>query len=297
LYSDNAHPTIKQYFSQDGVFSPSNVINFRNQVAAKDPKSMEQFELIVKQIVLETKSRKYTSLISKSMYATALDAEDDFFASSAEAKGKSITLNFGNLEDKDFKVTDDELKSYLKKHASDFKQKEGRDLEYIMLSVLPTKQDTMAIKQEVESLIPTFRTTDNDSLYVAINSSEPFDPYFQSRGTYDKAIESRLFSAPKDSVIGPLYANGVFSLVKVIDSKLDSVSYITAFRAEIYVKGTTKQDTLDAIAKAKKLAAESKSSADPFSFLQQKTTWANLELLPIWDGSEKEHSLRNSIKR
>jgi hypothetical protein len=129
LYSDNAHPTIKQYFSQDGVFNPSNVINFRNQVAAKDPKSMEQFEMIVKQIVLETKSRKYTSLISKSMFATSLDAEDDFFASSAEANGKSITLNFGNLDDKDFKVTDDELKSYLKKHASEFKQKEGRDFE------------------------------------------------------------------------------------------------------------------------------------------------------------------------
>ncbi len=270
LYSDNAHPTIKQYFSQDGVFSPSNVINFRNQVAAKDPKSMEQFEMIVKQIVLETKSRKYTSLISKSMYATSLDAEDDFFASSSEANGKSITLNFGNLDDKDFKVTDNELKSYLKKHASDFKQKESRDLEYVMVSVLPTLQDTLAIKQEVEALIPTFRTTDNDSLFVSMNSSEPFDPNFQSRGSYDKSIESRLFSAPKDSIIGPLYANGVYSLVKVLDTKLDSVFYMSAFRAEIYVKGTTKQDTLDAIAKAKKLAAESKSSANPMAFLQEK---------------------------
>ena len=30
LYSDDAHSTIKQYFSKDGQFSPSNVINFKN---------------------------------------------------------------------------------------------------------------------------------------------------------------------------------------------------------------------------------------------------------------------------
>jgi peptidyl-prolyl cis-trans isomerase D len=281
LYSDDAHPTIKQYFSQDGVFSPSNVVNFRNQVAKKDPKMMEQFELIVKQIALDVKSRKYNSLITKSIYATSLDAEDDYIANTAEAIGKSITISFNSIDNKEIEVTDAELKAYLKKNKDKFQQKASRDIEYVMINITATKADTLEAKYELESMISSFKTTDNDSVFVSLNSSNPFDVNYQSRGSYNKLIEPTLFNSPVDSVFGPIFFDGGYSLFKVLDKKKDSVMYYNAIRFEIPVVGGTKKDTLEAAAKARKITAESKNAKNAMEFLQNK--FNNQEIGAVYD--------------
>ncbi|MDP2175347.1 MAG: SurA N-terminal domain-containing protein [Bacteroidota bacterium] len=281
LYSDDAHPTIKQYFSQEGVFSPSNVINFRNQVAKKDPKMMEQFELIVKQIALDVKSKKYNSMLNKSIYATSLDAEDDYIANTAEAIGKSLTISFSSIDNKEIEVTDADLKSYLNKNKDKFQQKASRDIEYVMVNITASKADTLEAKYELESMISSFKSTEDDSLFVTLNSSNPFDVYFQSRGSYNKEIEPILFNSPIDSVFGPIFFEGGYSLFKVLDKKNDSVLYYNAIRFEIPVIGGTKKDTLEATAKAKKITAESKNAKNALEFLQNK--FNNQEIGPVYD--------------
>ena len=157
LYSDDAHSTIKQYFSKDGQFSPSNVINFKNQVAKKDPKMMAQFELILKQVFMEVQSRKYNSLVAKSLYATNLDAEDDYFASTLNYNGKSVTLNYATVDDKSIKIEDSDLKDYIKRHKDEFKQKASRDLDYILINVSPSKADTLEVRNALASEINEFK--------------------------------------------------------------------------------------------------------------------------------------------
>lgn len=270
LYSDDAHPTIKQYFSQDGVFNPNNVIQFKNQVAKKDPKMMEQFDLIIDQIVFDVKSRKYNSMLSKSIYATSLDAEDDYYASSNQVTGTSLTLNFSSIEDKDIKIEESDLKAYYKKHKKEYKQDESRDLEYTMISLVPSSNDTLAIKNDLLDLSTRFNEPGNDTAFAMLNSEDPQDPYYQSRGSFDQLIEKQLFSTPKDSVVGPLYFDGGFSLYKVLDKKTDSVMYYNAIMIQIPVGGTTTADTAAAIAKAKSIAAENKDPNGAFGFFQDK---------------------------
>lgn len=270
LYSDDAHPTIKQYFSQDGVFNPNNVIQFKNQVAKKDPKMMDQFDLIIDQIVFDVKSRKYNSLLSKSIYATSLDAEDDYYASSNQINGTSLTLNFSSIEDKDIKIEESDLKAYFKKHKNDYKQEESRDLEYTMISLVPSSNDTLSIKNDLINLFPRFSEPGNDTSFAMLNSEEPQDPYFQSRGSYNVMIEKQLFSVPKDSVVGPLYFDGGFSIYKVLDKKTDSVMYYNGIMVQIPVSGTTSADTAAAIANAKSIAAENTDPNGAFGFYQDK---------------------------
>lgn len=270
LYSEDAHETIKQYFSRDGEFSPSNVINYKNQVAKKDPKAMEQFELVIRQIIMEVQSRKYNSLIGKSIYATSLDAEDDYFAAAQNFSGKSVTVNFGTIDDKTIKFDDDDLKEYIKRHPEDFKQKASRDLEYILVSVTPSKADTLEVFEELKSDMTVFRDTDDDSAYVSLNSTEPFTGEYQSHGSYRKEIESILFNSPTDSVIGPFYYEGGYSIYKVLDKKQDSVFYYHAIKADLPIKGTTKQDTLAAMAAGRVLGAASNAAADPLEFFNSK---------------------------
>ncbi len=271
LYSEDAHSTIKQYFSRDGQFSPSNVINFKNQVAKKDAKMMAQFELILKQVFMEVQSRKYNSLVSKSLYATNLDAEDDYFASAVNYNGKTVTLNFASIDDKSIKIEDADLKDYISRHKDEFKQKASRDLDYILINVSPSKQDTLEVRNSLVSEINEFKNAEVDSVYVQLNSSVPYSDLFQSHGSYNKEYESKLFAAPKDSVIGPIYYDGGFSLFKVLDKKSDSSFYFHAIKVELPVKGVTKEDTLKAIAIGKKLGIESNASANSLDFFNAKT--------------------------
>jgi peptidyl-prolyl cis-trans isomerase D len=292
LYSDDAHSTIKQYFSKDGQFSPSNVINFKNQVAKKDPKMMAQFELILKQVFMEVQSRKYNSLVAKSLYATNLDAEDDYFASTLNYNGKSVTLNYATVDDKSIKIEDSDLKDYIKRHKDEFKQKASRDLDYILINVSPSKADTLEVRNALASEINEFKDAEVDSVYVQLNSTVPYSDLFQSHGSFNKAYESKLFSAPKDSVIGPIYYDRGFSLFKVLDKKSDSVTYYHAIRVELAIKGSTKDDTLKAIANGKKLGAESNSSSNSLEFFNSKVNTGEVtyaqDLGWVREGSQDE---------
>lgn len=277
LYSNDAHATIKQYFTnENGEFNPLNVINFKNKTAKKDPKAMAQFELILKQVFIEVQSRKYSSLLSKSLYATSLDAEDDYYSNAANYSGKSIMLNFASIDDKTIKITDDELKTYINNHKEQFKQKASRDLEYILINVAATKEDTLAIKEELLLDKQTFATTDDDTAFVNLNSVVPYSNLYQSHGSYRKEFENDLFKATKDSIIGPYYYDGGFSIFKVLDKKTDSVFYFHAVKAEVAIRGTTKLDTADAMALGRKLGQESNSASDALEFFNSKASTGDI---------------------
>ena len=270
LYSENAHPTIKQYFSKDGVFSPSNVLNFKNQMAKKDPKVMEQFEMIIKQVVLEVQNRKYNSLLTKSIYGTSLDAENEYYNNALNYSGKSVSLNFASIDDKTIKVSDDELQDYINGHKDEFEQKASRDLNYILINVAPSTQDTLKIKEDLMASINEFSSTEDDSAYITLNSTQAYSGNFQSHGSFRKEFEGKLFNCSKDSVIGPFYYEGGFSLFKVTNKKTDSVAYYHAIKVDLPVKGNTNKDTLEAMAKGKALGAASNAAPNALDFFNSK---------------------------
>lgn len=273
LYSKDAHPVIVQNFSQQGSeFNPKNVIDFREKVAKKRPELMKQFDRLIEQVVLETKSKKYNALVAKSYYATKLDVEDEFYNNTLSAKGKAVTLSYVSINDKDIKVTDSDLKSYLSKHKEEFKQDASRDIEFAMWPILPSKEDTLKLKQQLDGLAPKFASADDDSLFVEVNNSNtPYNNQFVSRGANPKEVENVIFNAPIDSVMGPIYYNGGFSLIKVKKVQADSVGFVHLVRAEVPVNGTTKADTAAAVAGARALLGELKASSNALDYLNKQS--------------------------
>ncbi len=271
LYTNDAHPLIKQNFSQpNSPFDPTIVRKIIDQ-NKKNPEIMGQIERLVKQVILETQNRKYTSLISKSLYASSLDVEDDYYSNTSLAKGKIVTLNFLTIPDKDISVSDAEMQEYINNHKEDFKQEDLRDIDYASFYVTASKEDTTLIKDELAKEIPAFASNTNDSAYITLNNGV-FDNSYKSPGNYPRELSDLLTKAIKDSVYGPIYYEGGFSLLKVTGIKEDSVANVHAVKCEVPIKGNTKQDTMNALAEAKKIAAQVKTSANALEFLNQKAT-------------------------
>jgi peptidyl-prolyl cis-trans isomerase D len=271
LYTNDAHPLIKQNFSQqNSEFDPTIVRKIIDQ-NKKNPEIMGQIERLIKQVFLETQNRKYTSLISKSLYATSLDVEDDYYTNTSNLKGKIVSLNFITIQDKDVKVTDAEMQEYINNHKEDFKQDNLRDIDYAAWYITPTKEDTTAVRDQLANEISKFNLAENDSVFVTLNNS-PFDNTYKSPGRLPAEISSMIMNAPKDSVLGPIYYQGGYSLFKVTGIKEDSLSNVHAVKCEVPIKGNTKQDTMNALAEAKKIALQVKASSNAMELLNQKST-------------------------
>lgn len=125
LYTNDAHPLIKQNFSQqNSEFDPTIVRKIIDQ-NKKNPEIMGQIERLIKQVILETQNRKYTSLIAKSLYATSLDVEDDYYTNTSNLKGKIVSLNFISIQDNDIKVTDAEMQEYINERKEEENNEES----------------------------------------------------------------------------------------------------------------------------------------------------------------------------
>jgi peptidyl-prolyl cis-trans isomerase D len=277
LYSNNPHRLILQYFtSEDGQFTPQNVISFKKN-AKNSPKAMEGWNVLLNQISLDVKSEKYNAILKNTYYATSLDVEDEYFKNQKMRNGTSVSINYASIDDNTIKLTDDELKEYIKNHSEEFQQKASRNLDYVLFDIRATPEDSITIKNEVKSEINAFKSAENDSLYISLSGSEvPFDTLYKSRGNFDPAFENKLFNASIDSILGPIAYKGGYSLFKVVDKKRDSLAQYHIIRADIPVRGVTKMDTTEATLNGKKIIAEAAAFSDKLEFYNSKTSTGEL---------------------
>jgi len=70
-----------------------------------------------------------------------------------------------------------------------------------------------------------FRAATNDSLFVSINSETKMPVSYVRKGQLDPALDSAVFAASNGAFIGPVFSNGQYKMVKVLDIKVgpDSV--------------------------------------------------------------------------
>ena len=62
----------------------------------------------------------------------------------------------------------------------------------------PTKEDTAAIKKQVDKLAADFKTAKNDSLFSAINSDVKVPFTYLTKGMLDPAVDSVVFNLPQE---------------------------------------------------------------------------------------------------
>ncbi|MBI1305299.1 MAG: hypothetical protein GC181_01645 [Bacteroidetes bacterium] len=256
-------PSVVQAF-QDTLTKELNrgqLIAFLEGRMQEDPRMFRiwynQFEVPIRE---RTEQEKYTNLVKAGVFVNKLEAQEQYDREHYEVGGKSIGISYETITDSSITYSDSDLKSYLKKNAEKYKQDASRDIQFVTLNVFPSKSDTAEARDLINGLKSKFMETKKDSLFVTINrSSTPFDPEYKPHGSFDPSIESQLFNSDTGTVIGPVYANGTFSLYKVTDVKYDSVYSIKARHVLIPLNQT------DDINEGNKIMAQIRSGAKDFN--------------------------------
>lgn len=224
----NPHPQIKQAFTdpKTGIFNPSNVINFlKNMDNDATGKTRQQWVLFENAIREEKIQQKYYNLIKQGMYVSKAEAKDDFFARNKTANVRYLTLPYSSIIDSTIEVSDAELKTLYNATMKKYKQEASSNIDYVTFEITPSDVDRQAAMFAITQLADTFRTTDNDSVFVVLNSDLPFNASFNKKGSLPFNIDSIMFSSPLGFVVGPYEENGAFRLAKLSAIKMmpDSV--------------------------------------------------------------------------
>ncbi len=219
----NPHPQVKQAFTdpKTGVFNPASVGNFlKNMDNDQTGKTRQQWVVFEKAIREERIQQKYYNLIKQGLYVSKAEAKDEFFNKNKSASIRYVSLNYSTIADTTIEVSDAELKTLYNATMKKYKQEASANIDYVTFEVFPSDVDRQAALFEINKLAEDFRASENDSMFVALNSDSPFNPAFNKKGTLPLNIDSIMFASPVGFVVGPYEENSSFKLAKLSAVKM-----------------------------------------------------------------------------
>lgn len=224
VQGNNPNQQIVQAFGdpKTGQIDRQRLNMFLNNLSsAKDTDPMKvQWHDFVEQMVEAKKAEKYLALVRNGLYINALDAKDDYEAKNKLVNFKYAQLAYNTIADDKVTLTDDDYSAYYNEHKALFKNdKELRSFEYVSFDASPSKEDSAAIKAQIDKLAADFKTTTNDSLFVQVNADTKAPLTYQRKGQLEPKLDSVMFSAAKGTVYGPYLSNGSYKLAKLVDER------------------------------------------------------------------------------
>jgi peptidyl-prolyl cis-trans isomerase D len=226
----NPDPQIVQNFGdpKTGQVNRVQLNAFLERSRTEDPSSPinQQWAALLLNIRQNRLAEKYNNLIKNSLYVTSLEAKEDYNQRNKLANFQYVTLDYASITDDQVKITDEDYKKYYNENKFRFKNpEENRTFEYVLFDAKPSKTDSADAKTAAEKLAAEFKASNNDSLFVSINSETKAPLKYVHKGQLDPAIDTIVFNSEKGAFIGPVFSNGAYKMAKVLDMKFspDSV--------------------------------------------------------------------------
>lgn len=229
IQGNNPNPQIVQAFQgANGQVDRSKLNQFLSRISqAKDnDPTFIRWKAFVGQIVDQKRNEKYLSVVANGLYINSLDAKDDYEAKNKLVNLKYVRLDYSSIPDNKVSVSDDDYQNYYNDHKQEFDNpEEARTLQYVSFNAAPSKADSAAIKADIEKVIPEFKTTKDDSSFVAMNSETKEQLVWKHKGQLDPKIDSIMLNAAPGFVYGPYISNGAYKVAKLVAEQVgpDSV--------------------------------------------------------------------------
>ena len=217
-----------QLFFNNGVFSKEALVQFVNSIDS-DPSG--RYRLYWNNLQNEALNyqyyTKYMSLFTQSNIVNKLQLADQIAGNNNTFNVEFVMVPFGYATDSTIVVTDAEIKKYYEAHKKDYKQRAGRDLEYVVFEVKPSTADITAASEAMSKAYAEFKTTDNVKSFLLANSDRKFDNTWYKAGELNKvAREVNDFAFTNGAKVSDIITKGNnFYAVRVVDEAMvpDSV--------------------------------------------------------------------------
>lgn len=231
MWGPNPHSLVKQLFTNPntGQFDPEQVRYVIQNMEELDQNGMLTPQMTALQNIIEEErlKSKYASMVIKGVYIPTFLLNKQFSDNSSSATATFIPFLYSEIEDEEIKITEQEVKDYLKKNNYKFQTEAYTELEYILLDIIPTAEDTASLLKRMTTIYEDFGTTENDSLFSKRNTEIPntFN-YYTKDEVAGRLMAESFFALPVGTITEPYEEEGAIKVSKIIDRKLiaDSLS-------------------------------------------------------------------------
>ncbi|NIK73682.1 peptidyl-prolyl cis-trans isomerase D [Thermonema lapsum] len=256
------HPQVLASFRDStGKFSRQLVEQYL-QFVKQSPQMAAQwrnFEESLKQDRLQT---KYRNMMQYSVYATTWEGKREYEAQNSRVEVNYVFVPYTSLPDSVVKVTDADLERYVNQYRERFPAEDAVSLEYVVFEVKPSREDSLALQQELRELAKTLAVAKDDSLLVMRESDTQAQYGWYSPNAIPDGVFSEERPLMKGGIYGPFLQDNRYMLVKVIDVKEDSVEYVRAAHILFRPVSDKAEDKADAKRRAEEVLQKLKAGED-----------------------------------
>jgi peptidyl-prolyl cis-trans isomerase D len=220
VQGDNITPSLKQAFTdpKTGQFDKARLIDYLKNLDKLPPESQaayHNFETALRDF--DRPLQKYNALLKNSVYVTSVEAKRFDEAQNAKVNFRYLFVPYSSVSDSTVKPTDAQLQDYLDRHKGRYKVEAGRSIEYIVVPEVASKEDSAAIRQNMDALAQQFRTAPNDSLFAKQNSEQPYSGAYLTTTQLPQQLTSQPLAVGQ--VYGPFAVGNTLALYKVTGEK------------------------------------------------------------------------------
>ena len=234
LYGPNPQtisPVIRQQLGdpQTGQVDMQRLASIRQAVEGGQIVGAElaSWNSLVDQVKLNRLESKINTIAAAAIYTPSWMAEMDYNEKTQKADFRFVSIPYATIDDKEVKVTDSELKSYIKENSGKFTiTEETRKFNYVLFDVQPTKEDSTDIEQSLAGQIVDWTNTDDDSSFVANNINGIYSETYVKKDELAPQVADTLTQIATGTIIGPYIDGSKYKIAKLLDKKIvpDSVN-------------------------------------------------------------------------
>ena len=220
-----------------GNLTKEVLIQIESDVEADETGRMRLFwDNLLSTVQTEQFYNKYQSLFSKSSFNNALALAEQVKDNNNTFDVEFVMVPYGFANDTTIVVSEAEIKNYYKAHKDEYKQKASRDIEYIVVDIIPSADDVAATNNTFAAAYEEFKTTANMKSFLLSKSDRTYDNRWYKDGelnSVSKNVNDYVFS--KNATVSEIFQNGnTFQAVKVLETAMvpDSV-YVKFVQAGI----------------------------------------------------------------
>ena len=264
VQGNNIDPGIRQSFTDPntGEFDRNRLLNYLQALPQLQPEQQISWQLYEQNLGEARERLKYDNLLIAGNYVTQEEAKRQYQADNTVAEVRYLYVPYYAVSDSAVNVTDSELRSYLEEHQKEYEVEEGRSLQFVRFSIIPSEVDVEDFNSDMEELKVDFAAARNDSTFAVINTDAvtgaPFQTY--TPGTLPAALLDSVSTLAEGKVYGPFQQGDVYALYKVSSSYEDTIAYARA--RHILIKTDDSRTEAEARKEAQDLLTQLRNGAD-----------------------------------
>ncbi len=222
ISGDNIDPLVRRLFTDPntGKVNKAQILGFINNLDRQDERNKNLWLNIERDIKTKRLNQKYDILISKGIYVTKAEVENDHNERNNKFTIEYAVKKYSSIPDEEIKVSEDEIEEYYDKNKHKYEQDASRDVIYVAFDIAASEEDKANDYKLVNEMKEKFAKTTDADQFVKANSDNPMPAKFKLRGeTGNAEIDTFVTTAQIGDIYGPYEDNGAYKLAKFLDAK------------------------------------------------------------------------------